>query len=114
MYTILHYLDSHGKDHFQGWLDALDDRKAKLAIIRRVARLAAGLAGDRQSLRGGIQELRIDVGPGYRVYFAFVGKTVILLACGGTKRTQGRDIASAINMLRDWKNRNDEKPPLSR
>ncbi len=113
MYTILHYLDSHGRDHFQEWLDALDDRKAELAIIRRVARLTAGLAGDRQSLRDGVQELRIDVGPGYMVYFAFVGKTVILLACGGSKRTQGRDIASAINMLRDWENRNDEKPPLS-
>lgn len=113
MYTILHYLDSHGRDHFQEWLEALGDPKAKLAIIRRVARLAAGLAGDHRSLRDGVQELRIDVGPGYRVYFAFVGRAVVLLTCGGSKRTQGRDIASAINMLRDWKNRNDEKPPFS-
>lgn len=113
MYTILHYLDARGADRFQDWLDALADRKAKLAIIRRVARLAGGLPGDRESLRGGIQELRIDVGPGYRVYFAFVGKTVVLLTCGGTKRTQDRDIASAIDMLRDWKNRNDQSPPLA-
>lgn len=106
MYTVLHYVDVHGKDHFQDWLDALRDREAKIAIIRRVARLAAGLAGDRQSVRGGIQELRIDIGPGYRVYFAFVGKAVVLLTCGGTKRAQTRDITAAIDMLRDWKNRN--------
>ena len=99
MYSI------HGKDHFQDWLDALRDREAKIAIIRRVARLASGLAGDHRSVRDGIQELRIDIGPGYRIYFAFVGKTIILLACGGTKGTQERDIASAINMLRDWKYR---------
>ncbi|WP_426336467.1 type II toxin-antitoxin system RelE/ParE family toxin [Pseudoduganella sp. R-31] len=113
MYTILHYLDARGKDYFQEWLDALGDRNAKLAIIRRVARLAAGLAGDHQSLREGVQELRIDIGPGYRVYFAFVGKAVVLLTCGGSKRTQDRDIASAIEMLRDWKNRNDKIPPLT-
>lgn len=113
MFTILHYLDVSGKDHFQDWLDALRDRQATVAIIRRVARLAFGLAGDRQSVRGGIQELRIDVGPGYRVYFAFVGKAFILLTCGGTKRTQERDIAAAIEMLRDWKNRNGKNSPLS-
>lgn len=111
MYTILHYLDSHGRDHFQEWLEALGDRKAKLAIIRRVARLAAGLAGDHRSLRDGVQELRIDVGPGYRVYFAFVGKAVVLLTCGGSKRTQDRDIESATRMLQDWKIRNDTNPP---
>lgn len=106
MYTILHYLDANGKDHFQDWLDGLGDRTAKIAIIRRLARLESGLAGDRHSLRGGIQELRIDVGPGYRIYFAFVGKTIILLTCGGTKRSQERDINSAIDKLHDWKARN--------
>jgi len=84
MYTILHYLDVHGKDHFQDWLNALRDREAKIAIIRRIARLTTGLAGDRKSVRDGIQELRIDVGSGYRVYFAFVATTVILLTCGGS------------------------------
>lgn len=106
MYTVLHYVDRLGKDHFQDWLDALRDRPAKIAVIRRVARLAYGLAGDRQYVRDGVQELRIDFGPGYRVYFASLGKSIILLTSGGTKRTQTRDIASAIDMLRDWKNRN--------
>lgn len=113
MYTVLHYLDVLGKDHFQDWLDALRDRQAKVAIIRRVARLASGLAGDRQSVRGGVQELRIDVGPGYRVYFAFVGKAVILLACGGTKGTQEQDIIRALDMLRDWKDRHGKNSSLS-
>ena len=113
MYTILHYLDERGRDHFQDWLDALRDRQAKVAIIRRVARLAFELAGDRKSLRGGIQELRIDVGPGYRIYFAFIGRATILLTCGGTKGTQERDIAAAIEMLRDWKDRNGKNSSLS-
>jgi putative addiction module killer protein len=106
-------LDLRGKDHFQDWLDALRDRQAKIAIIRRVARLAFELAGDRQSVRGGIQELRIDIGAGYRIYFAFVSKAVILLTCGGTKGTQERDIKSALEMLRDWKNRNGKNSSIS-
>ncbi|MBA5606238.1 type II toxin-antitoxin system RelE/ParE family toxin [Duganella sp. FT3S] len=113
MYSILHYLDVHGKDHFQDWLDGLRDREAKIAILRRVARLSFGLAGDRHSVRGGIQELRIDVGSGYRVYFAYVGKTAVLLTCGGTKRTQANDIATAIEMFRDWKNRNGKASSFS-
>lgn len=113
MYRILHYLDRQGKDHYQDWLNSLRDRQAKIAVIRRVARLEAGLAGDHKSTRGGIHELRIDVGAGYRVYYAFVGRTVILLACGGDKQTQDRDIASAIKLLRDWKARNDKDTPHS-
>ena len=113
MYCILHYLDVHGRDHYQEWLDSLRDRQAKIAIIRRVARLETGLTGDHKSVRGGIQELRIDVGAGYRVYYAFVDRTIILLTCGGNKQAQDRDIASAVEMLRDWKVRNDKSTPLS-
>ena len=113
MYRVVHYLDVHGKDHFQTWLDSLRDRQAKVAIIRRVARLEIGLTGDQKSLRGGIHELRIDVGAGYRVYFAFVDRTVILLTCGGNKQSQGRDIAAAIDMLHDWKVRNGKSTPLA-
>jgi putative addiction module killer protein len=113
MYDIVHYLDVNGKDHYQEWLDALRDRQAKITIIRRVARLEAGLLGDRKSVRGGIQELRIDAGSGYRIYYAFVGKAVVLLACGGSKHSQDHDISSAIEMLRDWKRRNGKGTPLS-
>ena len=113
MYRVLHYLDVDGKDHYQEWLDSLRDRQAKIAIIRRAARLEGGLAGDHKSIRGGIQELRIDVGAGYRVYYAVVDQTIILLTCGGNKQSQDRDIATAIDMLRDWKRRNDKSTPLS-
>ena len=113
MYRVIHYLDIHGKDPYQEWLDSLRDRQAKIAIIRRAARLETGLAGDHKSVRGGIQELRIDVGAGYRVYYAFVDRTIILLTCGGNKQSQDSDIASAIEMLHDWKKRNDKSTPLS-
>jgi putative addiction module killer protein len=111
MYRILHYLDVRGKDPYQEWLDALRDRQAKFAVIRRVARLEAGLAGNHKSLRGGIQELRVDIGAGYRIYYAFVDKTIILLTCGGNKQSQDQDISSAIEMLRDWKTRNEKHRP---
>jgi putative addiction module killer protein len=79
MFDVLHYLDGHGRDPFQKWLDSLTDRQAKIAVIRRIGRTRAGLAGDHRPLREGIQELRIDVGKGYRVYFSYVGEAVILL-----------------------------------
>jgi putative addiction module killer protein len=113
MYRILHYLDGHGKDQFQKWLDSLRDRRAKIAVIRRVARLEAGLFGDHKSLRGGIQELRIDIGSGYRIYYAIVGQAVILLICGGSKQSQEHDIDSAIRMLHDWRIRNEKASPFS-
>lgn len=113
MFSIIHYLDANGRDRYQDWLDGLRDRQAKIAIIRRVARLEMGLSGDRKSLRGGIHELRVDIGSDYRIYFAFVERAVILLTCGGNKSTQENDIAMAIEMLRDWKIRNGKNTPLS-
>lgn len=95
------------------WLDSLRDRQAKIAIIRRVACLEAGLAGDHKSVRGGIHDLRIDVGAEYWVYYALVARTVILLTRGGNKQSQHHDITSAIEMLHDWKVRNDKSAPFS-
>lgn len=106
MYQIVHYLDESANDLYQNWLDGLQDRIAKIAIIKRVARVEAGLFGDHKSLRDGISELRIDVGAGYRVYYAQVGKTVILLTSGGDKNSQSRDIKRAIGFLKDWAKRN--------
>jgi putative addiction module killer protein len=62
--------------------------------------------GDHKVLRDGICELRIDVGAGYRVYYAHVGNMVILLTCGGDKGSQNRDIERAIRLLKDWEKRN--------
>jgi putative addiction module killer protein len=113
MYSIVHYLDTNGNDYYQEWLDSLRDRQAKIAIVRRVARLEIGLPGDRKSLRGGIQELRIDIGAGYRVYFGFVANTVILLTCGGNKQSQHRDVELAIKLLKDWKARHGSNAPFA-
>lgn len=82
------------------------DRVAKIAVIKRVARVEAGLFGDCKYLRDGIGELRVDVGAGYRVYYAQVGKQVVLLTCGGDKRSQSRDIDRAVGFLKDWEKRN--------
>lgn len=71
-------------------------------IAARIERLELGLLGDCRSVRGGISELRIDYGPGYRVYFAKTGKDVILLLCGGDKSTQQSDIAEAKARLKNW------------
>ena len=106
MHQIVHYLDENGNDLYQSWLDSLRDRVAKIAVIKRIARIEAGLFGDHAFLREGISELRIDVGAGYRVYYAHVGKMVIMLTCGGDKKSQSRDIERAIRLLRDWEKRN--------
>ncbi|MCX7173888.1 MAG: type II toxin-antitoxin system RelE/ParE family toxin [Proteobacteria bacterium] len=106
MHQIVHYLDESGNDVYQAWLDGLRDRVAKVAIIRRVARVEIGQFGDHATVRDGISELRIDVGAGYRVYYAQAGKMVILLTCGGDKKSQKRDIERAIRILRDWEQRN--------
>jgi putative addiction module killer protein len=106
MFQIVHYLDAGGSDLYQAWLDGLRDRVAKVAVIRRVARLELGLFGDCRPLREGISELRVDVGAGYRVYYAQVGKMLILLTSGGDKKSQRADIERAIRLLRDWEVRN--------
>jgi putative addiction module killer protein len=75
---------------------------ARIAIDRRINRIELGNFGDHRPCREGVWELRIDMGPGYRVYYALVGKTVILLLCGGDKRSQDADIVKACDYLQDW------------
>lgn len=88
-------LDIRQTSEFAAWLSGLCDGQAKARILTRLRRLAAGNAGDAKSVGGGVHELRIDYGPGYRVYFVQRGSVVIVLLCGGDKRTQSRDIARA-------------------
>ena len=106
MVEIIHYLDENDNDRYQDWLDGLRDRMAKIAVIKRVARVEAGLFGDCKVLRDGIGELRVDVGAGYRVYYAQLGNQVILLTCGDDKKSQSRDIDRAVGFLKDWEKRN--------
>jgi putative addiction module killer protein len=88
---------------FAKWLDGLADRRAATRIAQRLVRLEAGLFGDVKPVGGGISELRVDYGPGYRLYFIQRGRTLIVLLCGGDKRQQDRDIALAKTLARGLK-----------
>ena len=80
---------------FAQWLAALSDQHARLHIVRRISRVAAGNFGDAKSVGGAVSELRIDHGPGYRIYYTRRGKAVVILLCGGDKRAQSKDIQKA-------------------
>ena len=85
---------------FAKWLDGLRDWRGRARVQARIERLAMGHAGDVKPVGGGVSELRIDVGPGYRVYFTRRGETVVILLAGGNKSTQARDIKSAQALAR--------------
>ena len=99
------YVDSSGRCPFEEWLCNLKDIKARMRIRVRIVRLEAGNFGDCKGLRDGVQEIRIDHGPGYRVYLSRQGRMIILLLCGSDKRDQDREIENAIGYLKDWKRR---------
>lgn len=84
----------------------MKDSKAKIAIDRRIYRAELGNFGDHKPCREGVWELRIDTGPGYRVYYARAGRTVVLLLCGGIKRSQDADISKACEYWKDWQRSN--------
>lgn len=86
---------------FTNWLSGLDDIQAEQRIVVRIRRLELGSAGDAKSVGGGVSEMRIDYGPGYRVYFTKRGRTIVILLCGGSKKTQRRDIAAAQKMAKE-------------
>ena len=86
---------------FARWIDGLQDLRARARIQARIERLAAGHAGDAQPVGEGVSELRIDYGPGYRVYFRKRGRTLIILLAGGDKDSQSRDIRTALRLARN-------------
>jgi putative addiction module killer protein len=100
---IRHYLNRRGRDVFDDWLSRLADARAQAKIAIRIDRLAAGNFGDCKPLRQGVWELRVDWGPGYRVYYAMLTSASILILCGGDKRSQSREIPRAIDMLKDYR-----------
>lgn len=109
MYRIEHYLTvDEQKDVYDDWLRRLRDAQAKVAVIRRVTRVEQGNFGDHKFCRDGVWELRIDAGSGYRVYYGLAGHRLVLLLCGGDKRTQDADIARAVAYWQDWQQRGDE------
>lgn len=90
-------------DKFDKWLFKLKDLKSKISIARRIERMGKGNFGDSKSISGGISELRIDTGPGYRVYYIIRGKEIIILLNGGDKSTQQRDIDKAKEIAKEYK-----------
>lgn len=88
---------------FETWIRALKDRRGRLRIVQRIDRLAGGNPGDVRSVGKGVSELRVDAGPGYRVYFARDGSELILLLCGGDKSTQKADIERARRLAEKWR-----------
>jgi putative addiction module killer protein len=90
---------------FTKWFTGLRDRQARARIDARIARLRQGNHGDAKPLKGtgGVYELRIDYGPGYRVYYTQRGAVVLVLLCGGDKRSQDADIERASEMAKTWK-----------
>ena len=86
---------------FSQWLDGLRDLRARARVQVRIERLAAGHAGDVKPVGEGVSELRIDYGPGYRVYFMKRGSAVVILLAGGDKRTQAADIRTALRLARN-------------
>jgi putative addiction module killer protein len=97
------------KSHFNEWLKSLGDRKGRGVIRTRISRLQLGLFGDAKSVGEGVNELRISFGPGYRIYYALEGKSVILLLCGGNKSMQDKDIKLAKEFWNDYRRRDDDE-----
>ena len=99
---IVHYTTDQGADLFQECLDDLRDVRARVAILRRIDRMEQGNFGDWKPCTEGVCELRINVGPGYRVYYFQYGKRVVVLLIGGDKRGQQADIRKAIACKNDY------------
>ena len=104
-FEILRYRTAEGAEPFTDWLLALRDKQIQARIRVRLRRLEAGLFGDCEPVGEGVLELKEHSGPGYRIYFGRSGAAVVILLCGGTKRTQASDILMARKFWADWKER---------
>ena len=89
-------------DDYRNWIDSLRDLSGRARILMRVDRLIHGNPGDHRNLTDGVSELKVDVGPGYRVYYSKRGDRLLLLLAGGDKSSQTKDIAKAIKLNRDY------------
>ena len=99
------YRTPDGIEPFTRWLQGLKDYSAVARITHRLDRLEFGNWGDCKAIGDGVSELRVPYGPGYRVYLAQDGDTVVILLCGGDKRTQNKDIKTAKKYWREYKER---------
>jgi putative addiction module killer protein len=99
---LFKYVTGTGLCPFDEWLDRLKDKRTQAIVATRLNRVVQGNLGLCRKLEGGIQELKIDFGPGFRVYFAEDGETVVVLLCGGDKSTQSKDIEKAREYWADY------------
>jgi putative addiction module killer protein len=104
---LIIYETEQGGAPFSEWLDSLRDRSARARIRKRLDRVELGNFGDYKAVGEGVYELRIDYGPGYRVYYGNIDLTIVLLLCGGDKDTQEGDIEQAKQFWNDFKQRQD-------
>lgn len=105
MMDVRIYTDALQRTPFERWLNDLQDRTARAKIRARLERVRGGNFGDCKPLRDGVQELRVDHGPGYRVFLSRQGPVLVLLLCGSAKDDQDRAIRQAVEYLTDWKQR---------
>src|SRR5438128_3161341 len=99
------YVTEEGRAPFTEWLDSLRDIRGRVKIRTRLNRIRLGNFGDGAGVGKGVEELRINFGPGYRVYYGQAGLKVVLLLCGGDKSTQTQDILQAKSYWKDYKKR---------
>jgi putative addiction module killer protein len=105
---IRNYIDPDGRVPFREWFNSLQNKKVQTIVLNRLNRVSLGNLGDCKHLGEGIYELRIHYGPGYRVYFGDLEGVIVILLCGGTKRSQSRDIKRAKEYWLELRNRNYE------
>jgi len=101
---VRQYVDRQGRNRFERWFDKLDEN-IQTGIVIALDRLERGNVSSIKSVGGGVQELRLDFGPGYRIYFGWDGERLVILVGGGTKRRQQADIAAAQVLWQEYKER---------
>jgi putative addiction module killer protein len=105
VFELLRYRAANGCEPFTEWIESIQDKQVQARVLIRLRRLKSGLFGDCESVGEGILELRERHGAGIRIYFGRHGGTIVILLCGGTKRTQVGDIKAARECWNDWKRR---------
>jgi putative addiction module killer protein len=105
VFDLIVYQQDQGQRPYDKWFDSLRDKRMQSRIIARLGQVLAGNLGDYKPVGEGVIELRIDAGPGYRIYCGRSGATLVVLLCGGDKSSQSRDIERAKEFWVDWKRR---------
>jgi putative addiction module killer protein len=104
---LIEYLDEKGRSPFENWFNRIN-AQAAAKVTTALVRLESGNASNAKSIGGGVYELRIDFGPGYRVYFSYDGPNVVILLAGGTKKRQDKDIETAKKRWNEYKEQKKE------